>query len=180
MSEEIELAGVHGTSVTRTQSIQKNGFRKSLGRLGEGVYFWSDNPFAEYLAKAWWEFESSRNAYKDDENPNCSTIQASFQIEENDYLNLDERDIKNALAQLCIDQKLGYSANSKEMAATVMAFVERLEKKMDHKFKVMESTVSTAPKRFVDRYPVALLGAPSCCIVFDETCIKILKVGICS
>lgn len=179
-TETIEVRGAHGTSVSRANSIQKNGFQKSNGRFGRGVYFWSESPYAEYLAKSWWNFQSTtKDLYKYDSNKGCAVIWGLCQLLENEFLDLDNKEIKKRLAELCIKRNLGYSINTRKLAATIVLFVSMLEKTLGNSFKVIETTVATAPKEFVEKYPISALGAPSCLIVFDEACINITTVGIC-
>lgn len=179
-TETVEVRGVHGTSVSRAQGIQINGFQKSRGRFGIGVYFWSESPYAEYLAKSWWNFQNTtKNRYSKDKNKGCAVIWGRCQSLENEFLDLDNREIKNRLAELCIEKKLGYTTNSRNLAAIIVLFVSKLEEKLGITFKVIETTVATAPKEFVENYPIGALGAPSCLIVFDEACINITKVSIC-
>lgn len=177
MTEEIELSGTHGTTASKADSIRDTGFKKSKGRLGRGVYFWRENPFAELLAKSWWKFETSRKRYAADSNKCCCVICARFKIKVNEYLDLDDKDIKDGLACLCIEKNLGYLTSDIEMAALITAFVKRLETKLDLEFKVIQSTVSTAPKHFVEEYPIKVIGSPSCYVVFCESCIEITNIS---
>jgi hypothetical protein len=180
MGNEIELKGSHGTSISKARVIQKEGFKVSRGRLGIGVYFWRNNAYAEYLAESWWEFEFSKGKFKRDQNQGCSVIWANFKIEDNDFLDLNDKDINDGLAKFCIEKKLSFSNATREMASLITAYISRLENKLNHSFKVIESTVSTAPREFINKYPLAVLGSPSCYIVFNTECISIYKVEICN
>lgn len=176
MADIITLEGTHGTTVSRALSIEANGFKTCEGRLGTGAYFWSGSPYAEYLAKSWWDFDKYRKKYWKDENKKCAIIWAHFIVEEDRFLDLDDKEIKNSLAELCLRKGIGFSVRDRELAATIMRFVSGIEEKLGIKFKIMESTISTAPKEFVTKYPLSVLGSPSCYIVLDTTCIKIIRI----
>lgn len=178
MSTDITLQGTHGTSASRAKSIETHGFKKGKGRLGKGVYFWSFSPYAEYLAKSWWEFFSSQGRYNADGNKKCAIIWAQFRIKEDEFLDLDDKEIKNSLAELCRKEKIGCSIENRELAATIVCFVSKIEEKLGQKFKILESTISTPPKDFVKEYPLSVLGAPSCYVIFDPACIFLTKVTI--
>jgi hypothetical protein len=171
--------GTHGTTVSRADAIRKSGFERSKGRFGKGVYFWSHSPYAEYLARAWWRFEYERNHYSSDKHQGCAILWAEFKIEENDLIDLDNKEIKTHLAMLCKNKGIGYNAKGEEVAAIIMLFVSQIENQLGHRFKIMETTTTPAPKKFVEKYPISALGAPSCYVVLDTGCIVIKDVTFC-
>lgn len=179
MSNDTIRGGAHGTSVTRANKIQKLGFKPSSGVLGTGVYFWKNGPYSRYLAWSWWKYKSSEQRYKFDSDRRCCTIEAVFDINEQEFLDLEDKDIKEAFATLCFEKKLTRSSHRRECAAILNSFIQRLEDKLGIVFKVMESSVTTPPPKFCDGYPLSSLGAPRCYIVFDSACVRITNVMMC-
>lgn len=179
MEKTINPQGTHGTTVSRAANIQLNGFEISKGRLGKGAYFWSDSPYADYLAQSWWKFSYKDGRYTADKNKECAIIWATFQIKEDELLDLDDKELKKGLAELCLNKGIGYTAKTHELAAIITCFVVQIEKKLGLKFRILESTIATAPKEFVDKYPIGALGEPTCYVVLDTACIVINSVAIC-
>lgn len=61
------LNGTHGTGETSAIQIQQAGFRRSIGRVGTGAYFWAfdnDSTLAHQLARDWAEFKKSQGRVK--------------------------------------------------------------------------------------------------------------------
>jgi hypothetical protein len=179
MANVILIRGTHGTSVSRVTIIQKEGFKTTQGRLGQGAYFWSDGPFAEYLANSWWKYQQAKGKFAEDTNQDCGLVLVELKIEEQYFLDLNDKEIKDGLAQLCMSKNIRYKTSTREVAATIACFVSELEKELGHKFKVMESTIAPPPRNYTEKYPISTIGAPNCCIVFDTDCINIISVGCC-
>jgi hypothetical protein len=171
------LKGTHGTTETRAFSIKKNGFKISLGRVGNGVYFWCDGPYAEKLAEAWWEFCSDSGDYNSDPEKDCAILITSLNISENEYLDLEQKEIKSQLATLAVT-KLRRPREHADIHAVRTLFIRQLETKLRVTFKVIETSVSPPPKRYCEFYPIELLGAPHCYLALDNSCIVIEAIRI--
>lgn len=169
-------SGTHGTSQSRANYILKNGFKISSGRAGKGVYFWCDGPYAEKLAIAWWEFCNSRNKFKNDDEKECNILLANFGIQDEEFLDLERRDIKAGLAQMAVNR--GIESDRDSQNALRAAFIRKLESELNVKFKVIELSVSLPGREFCSFYPLGLIGSPHCYLVFDANCINITKISI--
>jgi hypothetical protein len=180
MEKQIELQGCHGTSISRSLLIQLNGFKKAEGRLGTGVYFWRDGFHAKNLAYGWWSYQLSEKCFVTDKNSNACIIWVKIGIGEEEFLDITSPEINEGFAQLCSKLQLKYDASKKQLAKAMTMFIDNLEKELNCKFKIVESMVAPPPKGFVPDYPIKALGAPRCYIVYDETCITISKVDVCS
>jgi len=172
----LTLKGTHGTTRSRIKKINIEGFKLSGGLVGKGIYFWSDGPYAHDLAVAWWEFNCSRNSYKVDEDITCTVILAFFLIEDHEFLDLEQKVIKDELASIA--KKRNLNIYDKRGASSVRAlFIDRLEKRLSVKFKVIETSVTLPGKKFSNFYPLMLIGSPHCYIVLDTNCIQIEKIS---
>ena len=179
MENSFSLHGSHGTTVEKSKSIQEKGFEKSKGRFGDGIYFWCESPYAEYLAKSWWRFCVFDGRYAGGECNDCAIVWADIEINENEFLDLDQKDIKYNLATLCLKCGIGYEAKNREIASIITTFLSMLEEELDCKFKVIE-TSTAMNKKFMEQYPISIIGAPGCYVVFDKRCIMINDITNCN
>lgn len=171
----LNLEGTHGTSQSRANKIEKNGFQKSPGRIGVGIYFWCAGAYAEDLAIAWYDYCFSEDRYSTDKENGCVVIYASFRIKKEEFLDLEKKDIKDQLAGMA--KKRGLKISDRKNIHSVRArFIDKLEHKMEVRFKVIEASVPLPDKQFCYFYPISLLGSPHNYIVRDENCIIIDKL----
>jgi len=170
----LTLKGSHGTTVTRSQTIFKEGFRINSGRYGKGVYFWRESNYSKYLAIAWWNFYFHQREYSEDNNQSCSIIYVEIQTNKDDYLNTDDFEFKEFLIKLA--KQKGIEPSKARVAALYGYFITLLEKTLEVKYKVLEVRVVTPPKKFCEDYPLALIGVPHCYVVRDTNCITIINI----
>ncbi|MDD2468573.1 MAG: hypothetical protein PHI97_31740 [Desulfobulbus sp.] len=176
----IVLEGSHGTTKSRADSIQATGFRMEGGRRGTGAYFWCEGAYAEYLAKSWWNFGLTKKIFKDDTDKTCSVISVQLQVQEDEFIDLEDKFLKNEIADLCLKNDLDSSAKDEEISGFYDMFLSQLEKKLGKEFKVHESAVNTAGSTYFPKYPERILGPPHCYIVRDPNCIELLDISNCS
>lgn len=176
MGNAIVLEGRHGTTQSRSASIQATGFKPELGRRGTGAYLWSNSHYAEYLAKSWWRFKLEKKLYENDTNKKCSVILARLQIQEEEFIDLDEKFLKDEIALLCLEKDLNADTKDEEISGLYDMFLSRIEKKLGSEFKVHESAVATPSRKHFFNYPERILGPPRCYIVRDISCIKQLTL----
>ncbi len=171
----ITIEGSHGTSVSRAQLVQKNGFRQGTGKGGTGVYFWL-GPYYIELAVGWYKFLASKNRFSNDENPSCAVIIALIKADESEVLNLEEEVLKNEIA--AVVKKQGIDPRNKNAVAKLYdSFIMRLEQKLQVKFKAVKVRVGI-PLEFLKDYPISIIGAPLCCIAREIGCITINEIRI--
>ncbi len=180
MGDLIVLQGSHGTTKSRADSIQTSGFKMGGGRRGTGAYFWCEGPFALYLAECWCKFGLAKNIYNDDKDKNCSVISVQLQVQDDEFIDLEDKFLKNEIANLCLKHNLDASTKDEEISGFYDMFLSQLEEKLGKEFKVHESAVNTAGSTHFPKYPEKVLGPPHCYIVRDSSCIELLKVSICS
>ncbi len=172
----ITIEGSHGTSVSRAQLVQKNGFRQGSGRGGTGVYFWL-GPYYIELAVGWYNFLASKNEFINDENPSCAVIIALIKADESEVLNLEDETLKNEIA--VVVKKQGINPKNKRAVAKLYdSFIMRLEQKLQVKFKAVKIRVGFPPLEFIKDYPISIIGAPLCCITRDPGCVTINEIRL--
>ncbi len=169
--------GSHGTTATRAISIQKYGWRTGTGRAGTGIYFWKECDHFIELAVGWYKRELAEKKYKNDNQQECKVIVADFEANDDEVLDLDNRELKNKVYKLAKEKKMSYS-NNREIAKVYNLFITELEGEMKTNFKVITMEVSPPGSEYCD-YPSPLLGPPICYSVRHAGCINIIDIMTC-
>jgi hypothetical protein len=172
----LQLEGIHGTTVSRTKKIGKTGFLSAKGRAGSGIYFWRVGTYSRDLAVGWWRFQSEKGCYGGDNDTRCAMICVLLLVEDNEYLDLENPELKEQLAELTRQKKPQSGTASR--AALYDLFIRMLEQKLKLKFRVIGVRVTPPPSRHCS-YPEAILGWPFCFMVRDGACITIQRIEEC-
>lgn len=175
------MKGTHGTSQSKANSIQKNGFNISPGgRRGSGAYFWacSDDPsYAIALAKQWWAYSHKNNKYKNDEDSQCSVILATIEAEEEFILNFEDQFVRDSFVSFSTVYFENVEGTKNEKISKIYdMFIADLEKKVDTRIKLVCVKLQP-PNGFKNErlgfLPLDITGHPLCYVVKDESCINI-------
>ena len=169
----IEKKGSHATSKSRYGTIKANGFQKSRGRAGKGVYFWADSHYCRKLAVGWYAQSLADGQYRNDEDPSGVVLFATLSTEETCFLDLENQTLKDQIAVLAERQRLGSRPSNHDIAALYDLFIKRIEKARNIVYNVL--AIRVAPPRDLD-YPIAVVGAPLCYIARITDCITIYAV----
>jgi len=171
-----KLSGTHGTTIARTEKISREGFKGRIGRRGTGVYFWCDSYHAKDLAESWWRYSNDRGRYIGDNNTNFALIIGFFEVNDDEYLNIETHELKNQIAIIIANKKI---PNRLEyLAATYDLFINRLEAQNNQKYQIIEMRVSPPQMKYCEYYPILILGDPYCYLVRDTDCIKKLQIEV--
>jgi len=168
------MRGTHGTTVARVVKVKTEGFKPDKGRRGTGIYFWAESSYSRDLAIGWWSYRISINGYQGDNDTRCAIIYGKMEINDNEFLNLEDYDIKQAIATIVYQKNK--ELKKYEIAAIYDAFIKKVEEKSKIFFKILMACVDAPAPRFMRQsYPTDALGNPQCLIVRDPKCIDIEK-----
>jgi len=169
---EVVRRGVHGTSQERAKQIIDGGFNLGGGRRGKGVYFWSEGPNADRLARDWFRQACEAGNYRTETNPQAAIVRASITVDVTEFMDCKDPEIAAMLERASMSYA-GRRVNNSDMSGFYEAFYLAYERKSHRKIKLIQTDVSP-PGPSKDWYPVPLLGHPSCYVVRDRECIAIL------
>lgn len=168
----MKARGSHGTTESRYMAITHRGFQLTQGRAGKGVYLWRQSRHYTRLAVCWYKQQRKRGVYDQDSNPAGVVIIAVVNLDEDEYLDLEDPATKDAIAELA--ERRGINAfDANEIAGLHDLFISRMEQKLGKAFAVI--SVRVAPPQNCD-YSIRLLGAPVTYIVRDPARIKLDSV----
>lgn len=182
--------GTHGTCRSYADDINAKGFKTAGGRLGQGVYFWgyTDDSMEFYvkeLASSWWYYSKCSNRYKSAADTSCSVIFVEVLLENKKYLDIEDIEIKQRFILFSneIYRRLSnrYKRDKKKILQSAYdLFVKRLEEELGSDFDVIHVRVAPPNKDYYKAaLPVEITGAPSCFVVKNTSCIKILRTDSC-
>ncbi len=168
------MKGTHGTTAARVGNIKAEGFKPDKGRRGTGIYFWAESSYSRDLAIGWWLYRNNIDGYQGDNDKRCAIIYGKMEINDNEFLNLENYDMKQAIATRVYQKNK--KLNKYEIAAIYDAFIKKLEEKTGIFFKILMACVDPPAPRFMEQpYPTDVLGNPMCLIVRNSKCIDIEK-----
>lgn len=171
----MNLKGTHGTSVSRAESIRQNGFIITSGRGGKGAYLWRNSAYSDFLARAWHSQKYYDGDFNRDIDQECAIIHAVINVSENQFLDLEDPDIKDGLTHLAISKKIDLR-NKKELSALYDSFVAEVEKQIMTKILTVQLRVATPKSEYVKNYPMAIAGLPLSYIVREPKIIEITEI----
>jgi hypothetical protein len=166
--------GAHGTTKSRADEIQENGFKLGSGRAGNGVYFWHKSRYYSILAKGWHKQCFYKHKYDKDFDKNCVIIFAQLEADENSVLDMESPYLKDRISELAEAQKVSFTDNNK-ISKLYDAFIKIMEAELQTTFKFVLIRVAPPERACCPDYPLNIIGAPLCCVVRDNTCITITK-----
>ncbi|AEV28935.1 hypothetical protein SpiGrapes_1115 [Sphaerochaeta pleomorpha str. Grapes] len=167
------LNGLHATTASNYQNICCEGFKSGTGLRGSGVYFWDDEEGLAYeLSCNWYDYSLNKlKAYKDCENKEMVIILGQWDIEENEFIDLEARELRVEIYQTGIALKIDMT-NRSNLCGLFDAFIKRFEIEIGCQIKVMGVGVSPLSKDYSPNYPCQVLGPPYCYIVRDAGIIR--------
>lgn len=180
------MKGVHGTCVTFANLIQKKGFNSSsLGRAGDGVYFWAYNEdkesyeYATALARSWWEQRKNTNSYSKCPDKSCSVIYVKLAENNGIFIDLESRDFKinKAIWVSRAYERLFKNSSNHRLSVTAAnnLYIKWLEQELEHKIDIYYVNMNP-PSLFAHVMPSEIGGWPGCYIVRDNKCINIIEI----
>src|SRR5208283_215038 len=109
--------------------------RGSGGRAGRGIYFWKECEHYIVLARGWYTQALAEGRYQSDTSE-CRIIIADLEANEDEILDLDDRDLKEKIFKLAKKNNLPYNS-TKEVARLFDTFVTRLQSETGKIFKIL-------------------------------------------
>jgi hypothetical protein len=166
----VDLMGTHGTSTTRAKQIVAGGFLQGQGRAGVGVYLWRDCPLAKELAAAWAEQHDREFAADAETDP--AVVYAKVSVSENEFLDLEEPDLKDMLQTLAVEKGLTKDHTEEQARGLISMFISQYETVSESPVKALQVRLAPPESRHLTCYSIRLFGAPLCYVVLDRGCIR--------
>ncbi|WP_337194430.1 hypothetical protein [Pseudomonas syringae] len=192
----LRVRGTHGTSLSRAQQIDKDGFQAKPGRIGVGAYFWTaivDTEecldLAKKLARTWATKAEKGGQYAGDKERSLAIVEVDVEFEVHDVLSLDNPEmtfrlwslIREKLASLLgLRSETDWAVASEkinklqgEIHGFIEAFVLELEENLGRRFKVIFK--SQACPKYSD--PILhYIGNHSCFAIRDTSVIGSMNI----
>lgn len=150
------IFGIHGTSVSVSEKINKEGFITSIsGMSGPGVYFWryfNEDCYARYLSFMWWKYSKERGEYnKLGKNTDCCLMAMKLNTTEDKTLDLSHGQIREEVRSLVNKQLKRIKSSGAKItepeeilvSTLYQLFVEKIENYRGVKFDAIISDIST-------------------------------------
>ena len=160
------LRGTHGTCVSRAESITVHGFGTGRGLRGSGVYFWSYTiesleDYVRALAIAWWRFaKDSKQHYKNEYNQSCSILYVSFNLDQNDILDLENQLLRDKFieySQKILPKLDKHSDSNEEKIRTIYdMFVKDIENWQKKHTKLYMLKFRDQERCYLNTYPTKI------------------------
>jgi hypothetical protein len=170
----IELEGIHGTSSSKADQIRKSKFKIRTGRGGKGAYFWRHNKYSGILAYCWFLQAKYNGRYSGDRDKTFAEIKVKIKVPTNSFLDLEDPDIRENLADFAVSKGIDTDNDRKRMAELIEAFVTETERVLSSDIKVLQLRLPI-PHDCRD-YPSAMMGFPISYIVRNESIITIIEI----
>jgi hypothetical protein len=157
--------------------VRAEGFQIENGRLnrvGPGAYFWKRSPYSSYLAKNWHSFSLKRGAYTGQSDLLCEVIGCRFDVEEGDILDFESSPNREIFEAAYYSEHHFKTLKGKELNTFFEVLVQKIEARLAVRipgftFKVLIKRLAPPPCD----YPISVLGAPTCYIARDVSCMRI-------
>jgi hypothetical protein len=166
--------GSHGTSKSRAEKINKQGFILGTGRAGSGIYFWHKSHHYIPLAKGWYSQCCDKHLYDTDENKGCVVIVVELQAPEDAILDMENPEMKDRIAALAEARKID-ATKFRRISALYDFFIKRMEVELKSTFAILLIRVAPPDRAYYPEYPISIIGAPLCCVARNNGCITIKK-----
>ncbi len=166
--------GIHGTCQSIAHKIQSSNFKVSTGRGGSGVYFWRKGKFSGLLSFGWYQQLKDSGKFSGEPDDSYAGIEVELIVNDGEYLDLEDPDIKEELASLVVSKGIDSKADRRKIANLYDAFVKTVEKNAGVSMKLL--ILRVAPPQNCPEYPIVALGAPISYIARDSTIINIINV----
>ncbi|MBF0232090.1 MAG: hypothetical protein HQK65_03520 [Desulfamplus sp.] len=168
-TDYVQYSGSHATTRSKSILIEKNGFEKSTGHRGSGVYFWESNAYARGLAIAWYVTSMRRGSYSKDKDKTCVVIWADLTASIDEIVDYTSPEWRKYFLELSKNLEF---ADDKEEAFKIYDYVvERIEELLGNTIKLTIAMVN--PPNKPRYYPTQIYGMACCYIVRDVKCIDI-------
>src|SRR3989339_126998 len=127
--------GTHGTSLTRFNNINLDGFKSQSGIRGTGAYFWKNSSYPKMLAVGWHNYsKTTRDEYRNDKEQQCVVVYAKLEAAEDEVLNCE--DLSECLAKWLAESPKLNTESNEEIAGLYDLVIEETEKELKKKFKI--------------------------------------------
>jgi hypothetical protein len=163
--DTMKILGSHGTPRSNKTIIEEQGFNRGKeGRIGSGVYLWSNGTGYGYeLARAW---VIQRYKSKFHNEKKGSVLFCSTSINESEIVDIETEELKAAIAEIA--EKSG----SDDACAIHNLFIQEYEKLRGNPVKVIKGRVFPPSEDcFLGCgriYKAKILGSPICYAIRDE------------
>lgn len=183
--------GIHGTCRSMGSQIhESNTFIPSVaGRAGQGCYFWryhSNDDYARFLSYRWWKAQNERGSYNKSgiHDTNCSILQCTFKIQNEDYdvLDLSHGEPKEHIRELLKTELLRVREDdsSKDLSEEIIVsslfqlYVDRVSQNQPTPVKLVISDVAI-PKgsggvigKYIGAAAEAIISLDPSCIIIEN------------
>lgn len=142
----LNIKGTHGTCLSRSNQIQKYGFKAPThsGKLGRGIYLWSysKNPIrAHRLAVNWFQKSLDDGKYTNEEKKSLSVIYVEVKVKKDEYCDVS----RDMFVEVC-EETLEKAPNLTQFEV-VEWLLEKLEVETGKKFSVIYGSTTLFCKR---------------------------------
>lgn len=171
----MEFEGSHGTARSFADLIRRsNRFTGSTGLRGAGAYFWRKKNLWLKLAKSWHAFYLAKGKYADAYDKSCVILTVTLACPDENYLNLEDPDIKEAFEPL-IAQLVGQDTTNHALAKAYNTVFDRHETQGRPRIKLVRTSVTPPPLEYCTYYNLKALGAVSCLIARDDDIVQNIR-----
>jgi hypothetical protein len=172
----ISLMGQHGTSVNNSESIERDGFKRSDGIRGRGVYFWRDDEYAEALARDSHRARLADGGFRGQANMACAVIKVTIKTAEESFIDFTAGEWRARLVKyFAALNEIPVKNRHKALGEAYNLFFYKLKQAYEHELTVVCLFVPAPVRK--GAYPVDVLGHPCCYLVMDESKINISGVS---
>lgn len=176
-ADSIEHRGIHGTTITKSRSIEKQGFQtpKLQGKKGTGIYFWmGHDDFSCKLAVGWYKQCFGEGRYSKDINQNCAVIFAVFNVNSEQFINIStpvfDKILREYKTRLNIHQ-------TKDIAKLYDKIISKVENETGSRICLYLTQVFAPNRQYINFSSLdRVIGDPYCYIVRDVSIIRITKI----
>ncbi len=172
----IVLKGTHGTSVSNSEGIESDGFRKTNGLRGRGVYFWKDGPYSKLLARESYQHKLSSGGFAGQVDMSYAAVLVDIRSPKDGFVDFTNGEWRGYLESYFANiARLPTGDRRNVVSAAYNLFFYKLKQKVEFELTVVCLFVPS-PEGRKGKYPVDVLGHPCCYVAMDEGAIKIREV----
>jgi len=157
--------GLHATTRSRVALIRQDGFRRGSGRVGTGVYFWRKGPYALGLARQWYEYLNSKQAFSSETDGSIAILSCSIRAERHEVLDLESPEMKDFVGELLQSRSISMALDEVDICAFYDYVVSEFDREHSHALVMLIARVAAPPRFGKFEYPIRFLGAPLSYIV---------------
>ncbi len=151
----VVFRGSHGTCRSNAELIKKRSVDVSRGRIGTGIYAWTEFELYLELAKGWYRQSLNRHSYKTcNENSGVILVLSCEIGDRREYIDLTDSDYQSMLYKVAKQLELDVY-NENDVGAAADFLISKLEEKQGIRIAVVEFLVDYPNEKFmdIDRWP---------------------------